>query len=439
MTVIDSHGGEQATPGDTKRAGPRRVAAASLIGSTIEYYDFSVYGAATALVLGELFFPNTNPTLSTLAALATFAVAFLARPLGVAIFGTVGDRYGRRSALLWCLGIMGAATVGVGLLPTHASIGMAAPIALVALRLLQGIGLGGEWGGAVLLAAEHAPPGRRALYAAIPQIGPPLGFVLAALVFTVLDLLLTPTQFLAWGWRIPFLLSVVMVGVGYYLRRRVDETPAFESTGNRLGNRLSIVDVFRTHTREVALGAGAVVAGSATWYLAVVFGVGYGIREHGFTQSQMMLAAGALAVGHIVLIPPVAVWTDRVGRKLPLLLGALGLAAWNLPMWLSLESENPWLVMAAFLAMAVPITLVFCPIAAFLTELFPVHVRYSGVSAAFTLSHLIGGGVVPLLVASRVTGGGWVGVLGLAGALLALISLLCLWIAPETKDRSIAG
>lgn len=441
-------------PGDTtvgKRAAKteaRRVAAASLVGTTIEYYDFAVYGTASALVLGPAFFPSGNATVSSLAAFLTFAAAFLARPLGVVLFGTIGDRVGRRRALVASLLLMGVATVGVGLLPTYETAGLLAPVLLVTLRLLQGVSMGGEWGGAVLLAAEHAPPGRRALYASIPQAGPSLGFLLSTAVILPTLNIVGRGGFVDWAWRIPFLLSTVLVVIGLWVRTTVSESPVFSSAADGTAqaasapaaparapaSRFPLGTLLKRHPGRLLLGTGAAIGGSAVYYLTIVYSISYGPKELGIPQNTMLTAASVGAAAGIAITLPVARLSDRIGRRPVMLTGAVGSVVWAVPMYASLSSHDAWVITGAYTVGLMLLALMFSPVAAFLPELFPARLRYTGASAAFILANTLGGGFAPLVAT-------WLNshwesplVLGFYTGSLCLLSLLCLLALPETRD-----
>lgn len=421
-----------------------RVAVASLVGTTIEYYDFAVYGTASALVLGPAFFPSGNPTVSSLAAFLTFAAAFLSRPLGVVLFGTIGDRLGRRRALVASLLLMGVATVGVGLLPTYETAGLLAPVLLVTLRLLQGISMGGEWGGAVLLAAEHAPPGRRALYASIPQAGPSLGFLLSTAVILPTLNIVGRDGFVDWAWRIPFLLSTVLVVIGLWVRTTVSESPVFNATADRTTqtqpapateSRFPLVTLLKRYPGRVLLGTGAAIGGSAVYYLTIVYSISYGPKELGIPQNTMLTAASIGAAAGIAITLPVARLSDRIGRRPVMLTGAVGCVVWAVPMYASLSSRNGLVITGAYTVGLMFLALMFSPVAAFLPELFPARLRYTGASAAFILANTLGGGFAPLVAT-------WLNshwesplVLGFYTGTLCLLSLLCLLALPETRDE----
>ncbi|WP_405818854.1 MHS family MFS transporter [Streptomyces sp. NBC_01390] len=429
----------------TAKSEAPRVAAASLVGTTIEYYDFAVYGTASALVLGPAFFPSGNATLSSMAAFLTFAAAFVSRPLGVVLFGTIGDRLGRRQALVISLLLMGVATVGVGLLPTYESAGLLAPVLLVTLRLLQGVSMGGEWGGAVLLAAEHAPPGRRALYASIPNVGPSLGFLLSTAVILPTMNIVGMEGFTDWAWRIPFLLSTVLVAVGLWVRTTVSESPVFKSAVRAQPQapapswpsapRFPLGTIFRQYPRRLLLGTGAAIGGSAVYYLTIVYSLSYGPKELGIPRNTMLTAASIGAAAGIAITLPVARLSDRIGRRPLMLAGAVGSVVWAVPMYASLSSRNGLVITGAYTVGLMFLALMFSPMAAFLSELFPARLRYTGASAAFILANTLGGGFAPSIAT-------WLNshwesplVLGFYTGGLCLVSLLCLLALPETREH----
>ncbi|MFF9807911.1 MFS transporter [Streptomyces coeruleorubidus] len=413
-----------------------RVAVASLIGTTVEYYDFAVYGTAAALVLGPAFFPSGSATVQTLAAFLTFAAAFLARPVGVVLFGTIGDRLGRKRALVISLLLMGVATVGVGLLPTYETAGLLAPVLLVALRLLQGVSMGGEWGGAVLLAAEHAPPGRRAMFASIPQVGPLLGFLLSSAVILPTLSIAGRDGFAAGAWRVPFLLSALLIVIGLWVRTRVTESPVFAERGRTAGAapRFPLGTLLKEHPGRLLLGIGAAVGGSSVYYLTVVYSLSYGPKALGISQSTMLAAASVGAAAAAATTVPAARLADRVGRRPVILAGAIGCVLWALPMFGALNTRNGLVITGAFTVGLVLFTLMFAPIAAFLPELFPARLRYTGASATFILANTLGGGFAPLV--ATWLNSHWASPLALgayAGG-LCLVSLACVLALPETRD-----
>ncbi|MFD2688566.1 MFS transporter [Streptomyces phyllanthi] len=421
----------------TDRTQVSRVAVASLIGTTIEYYDFAVYGTAAALVLGPAFFPSGSSTVSTLAAFLTFAAAFLARPVGVVLFGTIGDRLGRKRALVVSLLLMGLATVGVGLLPTYETAGLLAPVLLVTLRLLQGVSIGGEWGGAVLLAAEHAPPGRRALYASIPQVGPVAGFLLSSAVILPTISIAGMDGFAGGAWRIPFLLSAVLIVIGLWVRTTVTESPVFREGRPRPAatSRFPLGTLVRQYPGRLLLGIGAAIGGSAVYYLTIVYSISYGPKALGIPQNTMLVAVSVAAVATAAATVPFARLADKRGRRPVILTGAVGCVVWALPMFGSLSTRNGLVITGAFTVGLLFFIMMFSPIAAFLPELFPARLRYTGASATFILANTLGGGFAPLVAT-------WLNsqwqsplVLGAYAGGLCLVSLFCVLALPETKDQ----
>ena len=396
-----------AGPHDVGPGAPRRILLASLVGTAIEFYDFYVYATAASLVFGGLFFPAASASAQLLAAYGSFALAFLARPLGSIVFGHFGDRAGRKSTLVGSLLVMGASTVAIGLLPTYPTIGWWAPFLLCVLRFGQGFGLGGEWGGAALLAVENAPPGRRARYGMFPQLGAPLGFLAANGLFLVLGVALTPAQFLAWGWRLPFLLSAILVALGLWIRLQLTETPVFKAVLARgLPPRAPIVDLVRAHLGATVAGLFGVVACFAIFYLATAFTLGYGTAVLGYDRRHLLgiqlAAILALAVG-IVLA---GMWADRVGSRRVLIVGgALTILAGPLlaPMLGSGSLLAIWLFLSlVFLIMG----LVYGPLGSWLPDLFAPAVRYTGISIAFNAGGILGGGLAPVLAQTLADRGG---------------------------------
>ena len=379
-------------------AAVRRVALASLVGTTIEWYDFFIYASAAGLVFGQLFFTALEPSTALLASFATIGVSFVARPLGGIIAGHLGDRFGRKRMLVATLLIMGLSTVGVGLLPTYASIGVAAPILLVVLRLLQGLSAGGEWGGAALMAVEHAPPGKRGFFGTYPQVGVPIGLILANLVFLVASTSTTKEQFLAWGWRIPFLLSIVLVGVGFFVRARVSESPVFVHLRDQRARRSApMIEVLREHPRALLVAIGLFIANNMIGYLLIAFITSYGTRVL-MLPSSTMLAVGIVgAVVWGVAIVWSGAWSDRVGRRRVYLIGTIALLVWSFPFFLLLDTASLPLMLLAVIVLGVGLGMTYGPQAAAYAELFPAPVRYSGASFAYAIGAVLGGGFAPLV------------------------------------------
>lgn len=435
MTQGSSAVSPGSTPGERGRA-DRKVAVASLVGTTIEYYDFAVYGTAAALVFGPAFFPTGDSASSTLAAFLSFTAAFVARPIGVVLFGTIGDRFGRKPALLLSLLLMGAATVGVGLLPTYDSVGLLAPLLLVSLRLIQGISLGGEWGGAVLLVAEHAPARKRATYASIPQVGPPAGFLLSSAVVLPILSIAGTDGFRDYGWRIPFLLSVLLVIVGLWVRATVNESPRFaEIAGKRERVRFPIGTLLREHPGKVVLGIGAATGGSAFYFMVIVYALSYGPSALKIPQPTMLVAVSAGAAAAALATVPAAYLADKFGRRPVMIAGAVATIVCSLPMFGAMSTRDGLLMSIAFVIGLSVFVLMFGPMAAYLPELFPTRLRYSGASATFIIANTLGGGFAPIVATWLNTYWKSPLVLGVYTGILCVISLACLLALPETRDR----
>jgi metabolite-proton symporter len=376
----------------------RRVVAASLVGTTIEWYDFFVYASAAGLVFSRQFFPALDSTAALLASFATFGVSFAARPIGGVIAGHLGDRFGRKGVLVATLVLMGVSTVGVGLLPGYDAIGIAAPVLLVLLRLLQGLSAGGEWGGAALMAVEHAPPGRRGYFGSFPQIGVPLGLLLANLAFFTVSASTTKDQFQSWGWRIPFLLSVVLVGVGFFVRARVAESPVFTELQERRSHRSAPLKVlFKTNFRELIVAIGLFIANNMIGYILIAFITSYGTRTLKLSSTTMLLVGmvGAVAWGVFTLLA--GRWSDTWGRRRTYLVGTLALAVWTFPFFLLFDTKSVPLLLVAVVVLAFGLGLTYGPQAAAYAELFPTAIRYSGVSFAYAFGAVLGGGFAPLV------------------------------------------
>ena len=377
----------------------RRVVMASLIGTTIEWYDFFLYGSAAALVFNRLFFPQFDPVAGTFLAFATYAVGFVARPVGGIVFGHFGDRIGRKRLLMLSLVLMGVATVLIGLLPTYAQIGIWAPIALVALRLVQGFAVGGEWGGAVLMAAEHGDAARRGFWASWPQAGVAAGSLLAAGVLGLMAGLQEEADFLAWGWRVPFLLSFVLVVVGWYIRNRVAESRTFEEALEEAGTppKMPALDVFRERPRAVVLGAGLRVGENISYYILTVFSLTFLVDVAAESRS---LALNALLIGAAVqffAIPLFARLSDRIGRRWVYAFGGFGLAAWSFALFPLLASGDNKSIIFALVIGLVLHGAMYGPQAAMIAELFPTRIRYSGASIAYQLTAIFGGSLAPIV------------------------------------------
>jgi MFS transporter, MHS family, shikimate and dehydroshikimate transport protein len=375
----------------------RRVLVASFVGTTIEWYDFFLYGTAAALVFNRLFFPTLDPLAGTLSAYGTFAVGFIARPVGGAIFGHYGDRIGRQKMLVWSLLLMGAATALIGLTPTYDQIGIWSAVLLVVLRFAQGVGVGGEWGGAVLLVVEHSGGTRRGLHGSWPQMGVPAGLLLSTGIFAVLSATLSERAFLVWGWRVPFLISVVLVGIGLFIRFRIVETPSFARVQQaRTESRLPLLDLLREHPREVLIGMGVRFAQNVVFYIYTVFVLSYA-EAVGHPRSVMLRAVMLTAVIGLFTIPLWSHLSDRIGRRPVYLAGAVTSLLIAFPFFWMVERGPVFIALAMILAMNVGHDMMYGPMAAWLSELFGTRVRYTGASLTYQLTSVFSGGVAPLI------------------------------------------
>ncbi|MEY4641317.1 MAG: hypothetical protein RLZZ227_1311 [Pseudomonadota bacterium] len=376
---------------------PRRILFASLIGTTIEFFDFYIYGTAAVLVFPALFFPGGDPATATLQSLATFALAFFARPLGSALFGHFGDRIGRKATLVAALLTMGLSTVFIGLLPTYASIGLLAPALLALCRFGQGIGLGGEWGGAVLLATENAPPGKEAWYGMFPQLGAPIGFILSTGIFIVLSATLSDEQFFSWGWRVPFLASALLVFVGLYVRLQITETPAFEEALARNERvKVPLFAVMTEHGGTLVLATLAAMTTFVVFYLMTVFTLSWGTSALGFERQDFLILqiVGVLFFG--ATIPLSALLADRVGRLQMLIVSALAVIVFGFMFGPLFTASTPSVLVLLSLGLAC-MGLTYGPLGTALAELFPTAVRYTGASMAFNLAGILGGSLAPYI------------------------------------------
>ncbi|MEH6420571.1 MFS transporter [Pseudomonas sp. CGJS7] len=406
---------------------PARVLFASLIGTTIEFFDFYIYATAAVLVFPKLFFPAADPTTATLQSLATFALAFFARPVGAAVFGHFGDRIGRKATLVAALLTMGLSTVAIGLLPTYASIGIVAPALLALCRFGQGLGLGGEWGGAVLLATENAPPGKRAWYGMFPQLGAPIGFFLSTGIFLLLTDTMGDKAFFAWGWRIPFLASAVLVFVGLWVRLRISETPAFQKTIDQHERvKAPMLSVLLRHPGALLAGTFSALATFVLFYLMTVFALSWGTSRLGYSREQFLLLQLGSVLFFAATIPLSALFADRRGRRLTMILSTLAVMGFGVLFETLFASGSAWgtlLFLGAGLAI---MGLTYGPLGTILAEMFPTPVRYTGASLAFNLAGILGASLAPS-IATWLAGSyglAYVGYYLAAAGALTLIALL---------------
>jgi MFS family permease len=404
----------------------RHVLAASLVGTAVEFYDFYIYATAAALVFGPLFFPIGSPSAQLLAAYGSFGIAFIARPVGASVFGHFGDRIGRKSTLVASLLLMGASTFLIAFLPSYATAGWLAPLLLCVLRFGQGFGLGGEWGGAALLAVENAPPGYRARFGMFPQLGAPVGFIAANGLFLLLGWWLTEKQFIAWGWRIPFLLSAVLVGVGLWVRLKLTETPVFAAAlAESPPPRIPLLELLRCYPRQTIAGTFSVVACFAIFYLTTTFALGYGTTTLGYGRqvflSVQLAAILAMAIGIVVA----GIVSDRKTPRAVLIAGCLMTVATGLVMAPLFGSGSLFLIWGFLSVALLAMGFVYGPLGAFLPQLFPARVRYTGASLAFNVGGILGGAAAPIAAKALADRGGLFYV-GLCLAVAALVSLLAL-------------
>ena len=407
----------------------KHVLFGSLIGTTIEFFDFYIYANAAVLVFPKLFFPGSNPTTSVIESLATFSIAFFARPIGSAVFGHFGDKIGRKATLVAALLTMGISTICIGLLPTYQSVGIVAPLLLMLCRFGQGLGLGGEWGGAVLLAIENAPPGKRAWYGMFPQLGAPIGLLLSGGTFLLLSDLLTNEQFFEYGWRIPFIASSLLVGVGFYIRLKINETPSFVTAKKTKKEvKVPLFSILKSYKWELIFGTFAAVATFVTFYLMTVFSLSWATTHLGFSRRDFLIIELFAILFFVIGIPLSAVLADCFGRRLVLLLVSFAIGLFGLSFSYFMDSGNTFLI-TFFICLGMGLMgLTYGPLGTFLSELFPTEVRYSGASLTFNLAGIIGASFAPLIAIWLATsyGIGYVGYYLSVAAMITFLALLAI-------------
>jgi len=407
----------------------KHVLFGSLIGTTIEFFDFYIYANAAVLVFPQLFFPGSDPTTSTIESLATFSIAFFARPIGSAVFGHFGDKIGRKATLVAALLTMGISTVAIGFLPTYQSIGIVAPLLLMLCRFGQGLGLGGEWGGAVLLAIENAPPGKRAWYGMFPQLGAPIGLLLSGGTFLLLSDLLTEEQFFDYGWRIPFIASSLLVVVGFYIRLTITETPSFTNAlETKKQVKIPFLTILKSYKRELIFGTFAAVAAFVTFYLMTVFSLSWATSDLGFSRRDFLIIQLFAILFFVIGIPASALLADSFGRKKVLLLVSSAIALFGLSFSYFMDSGSTFLI-TTFICLGMGLMgLTYGPLGTFLSELFPTEVRYSGASLTFNLAGILGASFAPLIAIwlAKSYGIAYVGYYLSFAALISFVALLAI-------------
>ncbi|KLJ04053.1 MFS transporter [Streptomyces albidoflavus] len=420
----------------------RRVAGAAALASAVEWYDYFIFGIAAALVLGDLYFPADNPTAGVLAAFATFAVGFLARPIGGIVAGQLGDKRGRKPMLVLALTVMGLATTGIGLLPTYETIGVAAPILLVLLRIAQGVAVGAQWGGAMLLATEYAPEGKRGVYGSVVQLGVPIGVVTANSVFLAAGALTSDSAFTSWGWRVPFLVGLLVLILAWYIHTRVEETPEFRQAEQALAEKEKreqnspLRTILRGHLGTVLLAGGSFAVNTATFYILITGILDYTTRELGMERGPVLAVSLCVSLTQLVLIPASAALSDRVGRLRVYAAGAAGIALWAVPLFLLVDTGSLlWLAVGTFVASCF-LSVMYGPQAALFAELFTPEMRYTGASLGYQISAVAGGGLAPFLMVLLLEATGTS--MAVSGYIIALslIALLSIWsLAKKARAR----
>lgn len=433
-----------AAPTAAQRRQARKAGIAALVGTTLEWYDFLIYGTAAALVLNSQFFPGTDPVVGTLAAFATYAVGFLARPFGGIILGNMGDKLGRKKMLVFTIILMGVATTLIGVLPTYAAIGVGAPILLIVLRLLQGFGAGGEYAGAVVLSVEHGDQKRRGLAGAWAPMGFAVATLLSTGVFQLMTTILSEEDFQAWGWRVPFLLGALLLAVGYFIRRTIDETPAYEEAvraeeqGVARQTKVPVFEAIRRHPRNFLVVVGARFAENGFAYLFPVFAVGFAVNSLGVPTSVTLMAVVIASLVQVIAIPLWAALSDKVGRRPVYAGGAIASIVWLVPFFMLVETKSPGLLVLGFVVgLGVLYPAMLAPQAAYFAELFDTRTRLSGFAFAREIGSVLAGGFLPLIATALLAAFGhwWIIVVYLL--VLTILTLVALAFGPETNGNDI--
>ena len=438
-------GHPDAGPSTTGRRAFRKLLAAGLVGSSIEWYDFFLYGTAAALVFPHVFFPDSSPLMGTLLAFSTFWAGFVARPVGGVLAGHLGDKYGRKPVVVTCLAVMGAATFLIGCLPSAASVGALAPALLVTLRFLQGLAAGGQWGGIVLLLTESAGPKRRGFAGTFGQTSVPVAVIISNLIFVAASALMPNEAFLSWGWRIPFLASVVMFSVVLYIQTKVEDTPEFRELQREVSRkedavaRAPLAQVLRNKWGTILLGCGLLSATNSLFYVSISGLLSYGTESLGLERDSLLAVVLIASVAMLVVIPWSGHISDKVGRRPLILIGGLGVAVWAFPYFGLVGTASLPLIFLAVVVGFVFQVLTYGPIASYLGELFAPNVRYSGASLAYQLSAIIVSGGTPFLMTALIAGTGSTLPVAAYILLMGLITFACAWFLPETNPAGVRG
>ncbi|MPY10374.1 MHS family MFS transporter [Arthrobacter sp. KR32] len=415
----------------------RRVLAGTMVGTTIEWYDFFIFAQAAGIVFATLYFgplEGESPGLAQLVAWATIGISFFFRPLGAVVAGRLGDKIGRKAMLVFTLVMMGGATALIGLLPTYAQIGIWAPILLMLLRILQGFSAGGEWGGAALMAVEHAPVHKRGFWGAYPQIGVPVGMILATFVLFMLRTSLSPEDFLAWGWRIPFLLSVVLIVVGYFIRSAVAESPVFKRMIERKRETATpLRNLLQTNKKQVILAAVIFIGNNAAGYLVIAFLSSYAQRVLGMPAAPVLLATLLAAFGWLIFTLYGGILSDRIGRVRTFQIGYGLIFVWMIPLFLLIDTRNIWAYGIGIFVLTIGLGLSYGPMSAMYAEMFPANVRYSGIGIGYALGAILGGAFAPLIAEALLRETQWSGSISLYIMALCIISFVGVTLVKETK------
>jgi MFS family permease len=417
----------------------RKVLAGTLVGTTIEWYDFFIFAQLTATLLSPLFLAplnQSNPGLAQILSFALIGISFLFRPLGAVVAGHLGDRLGRKAMLVFTLVMMGAATALIGMLPTYAQIGAWAPILLILLRIIQGFSAGGEWGGAALMAVEHAPLNKRGLFGAYPQIGVPVGMILATGLLFFLNSGMSKEDFAAWGWRVPFLLSIVLIVVGYLIRRAVAESPVFQEMAMRKQeSKAPLGELVRSHKKPVLYSTMIFIGNNAAGYLLIAFFIAYATRTLQMPTPQVLLATTLASFGWLIFTLVGGWLSDRIGRVKTFLTGYAIVFAWMIPMFALIDTRNIWLYGLALFVLTIGLGLSYGPMSAMYAEMFPANVRYSGISIGYAFGAILGGAFAATIAETLLQTTKWAGSIGIYIMVLCVISAVGVILAKETKGR----